>query len=368
MIPNKNLNKMIRNTTFIVTIATILLFSSCGTEEKEIKKLVRPVKSMTIGDVGDDSGKGFPGVTKEYKDSKISFRVDGPIIKYNVIEGEMIKKGALIAEIDPRDYKVALKSTQARYDQTKSESERFYRLWEKGSVSKNAYERRYANYLEAEAALQDAKNGLKDTKLYAPFTGFFGPKLVDLGEEVRRKQTIASIIDISIVEVITTIPEQLAVQLLNFDKFEVRLETYPNVVFNATLKQLEKKSTAEGFPLHLYLDHTNKKDDQAQVKVAAGMSCRVNIILKKTSSEANKVIIPLSSIIEGQDDKSAMVWVINTENNTVKKQNVTTGALVGHNAIEINKGLSVGEQIVIAGVHRLAEGDAINNVDILKSN
>ena len=368
MIPNKNSNKMIRNTTFIVTIATLLLFSSCGTEEKDIKKQARPVKSMTIGDVGDDSGKGFPGVTKEYKDSEISFRVGGPITKYKVIEGEKIKKGALIAEIDPRDYKVTLQSTQARYDQTKSESERFHRLWKKGSVSKNAYERRYANYLEAEAALQDAKNGLKDTKLYAPFTGFFGPKLVDLGQEVRRKQAIATIVDLSVVEVITTIPEQLAVQLLNFDKYEVRLETYPNVVFNATLKQLEKKPTAEGFPLHLYLDHTNKQTDQTQVKVAAGMSCRVNIILKRTSSENNKIIIPLSSLIEGQDDKSAMVWIINPENSTVKKQNVTIGALVGHDAIEITKGLSVGEQIVIAGVHRLAEGDMINNVDILSSN
>ena len=355
---------MIRNTTFIVTIATILLFSSCGTEEKEIKKQVRPVKSMTIGDVGDDSGKGFPGVTKEYKDSEISFRVGGPITKYNVIEGEMIKKGALVAEIDPRDYKVTLQSTQARYDQTKAESDRFYRLWKKGSVSKNAYERRYATYLEAEATLQDAKNGMKDTKLYAPFTGFFGPKLVELGQEVRRKQTVATIVDLSIVEVITTIPEQLAVQLLNFDKFEVHLETYPDVVFNATLKELEKKPTAEGFPLHLYLDHKNKPNDKT--KVAAGMSCRVNIILKKTSGDNTKIIIPLSSVFEGQDVKSSMVWVINPENNTVKKQNVVVGDLVGHDAIEITEGLSVGKQIVVAGVHRLNDGDTINNVDILK--
>ena len=355
---------MIKKITFIVTIATIFLVSSCGSEEKEVKKRVRPVKSMIIGDIGADSGKGFPGVTKEYKDSEISFRVDGPIIRYDVIEGEMIKKGALIAAIDPRDYKITLQSTQARYDQAKAESDRYYRLWQKGSVSKNSYERRYATYLEAEATLQDAKNGMKDTKLYAPFTGFFGPKLVELGQEVRRKQTVATIIDLSIVEVITTIPEQLAVQLLNFDKYEVHLETYPNIVFNASLKELEKKPTAEGFVLHLYLDHNNKPN--VKTKVAAGMSCRVNIILKKTLSDENRIIIPLSSVFEGQDVKSSMVWVINPENNTVKKQSVSVGDLVGHDAIEITEGLSVGVHIVVAGVHRLKEGDTINNIDILK--
>jgi RND family efflux transporter MFP subunit len=355
---------MIRKTTFIVTIAALFLFLSCGSEEKEVKKQIRPVKSMTIGDVGDDSGKGFPGVTKEYKDSEISFRVGGPITKYNVIEGEKIKKGALIAEIDPRDYKVTLQSTQARYDQAKAESDRFHRLWKKGSVSKNSYERRYATYLEAEATLQDAKNGMKDTKLYAPFTGFFGPKLVELGQEVRRKQTVATIVDLSIVEVITTIPEQLAVQLLNFDKYEVHLETYPNIVFKASLKELEKKPTAEGFVLHLYLDHKNKPN--AKTKVAAGMSCRVNIILKETSSDNNKIIIPLSSVFEGKDVKSSMVWVINPESNSVKKQKVIVGNLVGHDAIEIVEGLSAGEEIVVAGVHRLTEGDTINDIDILK--
>jgi len=358
---------MIRNIFSIATVASILLFSSCESEKKEVVKLVRPVKSLVIGDIGDTAKKGFPGVTKESKNSEISFRVGGPITKYNVVEGEKVTKGALIAQIDPRDYKVTSRATKARLDQTKSESDRFYRLWKKGSVSKNAYERRYANYLEAKATWQDAQNGLNDTKLYAPFTGFFGPKLVEIGQEVRRKQAVATIIDLSKIEVVTTIPEQLAVQLLNFDTYQVILETYPNIVFKATLKELEKTPTAEGFRLHLYLAHKNKSGDKSQIKVAAGMSCKVNLTLKKSSSKKNKIIIPLAAILEGKGDKNASIWII-TANNTVKKQNVSTGALVGHDAIEITKGLSVGEKIVIAGVHRLSEGDMINNVDILKTN
>jgi len=352
---------------FVVALFGLWMFSGCGSNEVEKKERVRPIKALTIGDFGDPAGKGYPGTTKENQQSDISFRVGGPIVKYNVVEGANIKKGALIAEIDPRDYLVDVQSTEARYNQAKAESDRFFRLWEKGSVSKNSYERRYASFLEAEGALVNAKNALKDTKLLAPYSGFFGPKLAQLGDKVRAREPITTLVDLSVLEVVTTIPEQLAIQLLDFDAYEVRLETYPDIVFNATLKELEKKPTPEGFPLHLYLDHANQQYDKTQLKVAAGMSCRVNIILKNAEDEKSRVIIPIASVFEGDDDNSTMVWIINADN-TVSKQSVVGGDLVGHDAIEITKGLSKGQQIVIAGVHRLTEGAKVNNIDILKSN
>lgn len=353
-----------KNLIIIITFLTgIAMLAACGSKEVEKKERVRPVKSLIIGDIGDPTGKGFPGVTKETQESEMSFRVGGPIVKLNVVEGAKVKKGALIAEIDPRDYRVTVQSTEARYNQTKAESDRFYRLWKKGSVAKNDYERRFANYLEAEAAWEDAKNALKDTKLYAPYTGFYGPKLANLGEEVRPKQAITTIVDLSVVEVRTTIPEQLAVQLLNFDSYEVRIETYPDKVFIATLKELEKKPTPEGFPLHLILDHVNKPG--SKYKVAAGMTCRVNIILKKTQDDKGNIIIPITAVFEGDSDNSMAVWIINPENNTVSKQNVIVGDLVGNDNIHIVKGISLGQQIVVAGVQRLTEGDKVN---ILESN
>ncbi|MCK5691673.1 MAG: efflux RND transporter periplasmic adaptor subunit, partial [Bacteroidales bacterium] len=188
--------------TIVSAVLTgFLLMSSCGSKEVPTKEKVRPVKSLVIGDLGDPTGKGFPGATKETQESEMSFRVSGPIVKLNVVEGARVRSGALIAELDPRDYQVKVQSTEARYNQTKAESDRFYRLWEKGSVAKNDYERRFANYLEAEAAWEDAKNALTDTKLYAPYSGFFGRKLAELGEEVTPNQVITSIVDLSVIEV-----------------------------------------------------------------------------------------------------------------------------------------------------------------------
>jgi len=352
---------MVKKITLILTLIILFVLSSCGSKEKEIKKQIRPVKSMIIGDMGDASGKGFPGVTKETQESEMSFRIGGPIVKYNVIEGASIKKGALIAEIDPRDYRVTVQATKARYDQTKAESERFYRLWQKGSVAKNDYERRFANYLEAESAWKDALNALKDTKLYAPYSGFYGPKLANLGEEVRPKQAITTLVDLSVIEVNTTIPEQLAVQFMNFESFEVVIESYPDMVFNATLKELEKKSTPEGFPLHLVLDHVNSIS--SEYKVPAGMSCRVNINLKSTKELGDRIVIPVTAVFEDNAGDQPVVWIINSETSTVSKTNVEIGELVGNDAIQIVDGLSNGQQIVVAGVHRLTENDKVNILD-----
>lgn len=359
----KTYSKMIRKITLILTLVILFVFSNCGTKEQEIKKQIRPVKSMIIGDIGDASGKGFPGVTKETQESEMSFRIGGPIVKYNVNEGAAVKKGELIAEVDPRDYIVTVQSTKARHDQTKAESDRYYRLWQKGSVAKNDYERRFANYLEAEAAWKDALNALKDTKLYAPYSGFYGPKLTNLGEEIRPKQAITTLVDLSVIEVNTTIPEQLAVQFMNFESFEVSIESYPDKVFQATLKELEKKPTPEGFPLHLILSHVNSAT--SEYKVPAGMSCRININLKSTDDLEGRVVIPVTAVFEGESHDQPVVWLINEDDKTVHKVNVVIGELVGNDAIQIVEGLSNGQQIVVAGVHRLSENDEVN---ILETN
>jgi len=339
------------------------MLTSCSEDDTVKKEVVRPVKSMVIGNVIDPTGKGYPGVTKESIESKISFRVGGPIVKYNVVEGAKVKKGDIVAEIDSRDFRIDVQSTQARYNQAKAEADRYHRLWKKGSVAKNDYDRRHANSLEAKAALDNAKNALEDTKLRAPFSGFYGSKLVEIGDKVKVKQAITTIVDLSVIEISTTIPEQLAIQIANFDKFEVLLEAYPEITFSAKLKQLQKKPTPEGFPLLLFLDHTNNPDDPSKAKIGAGMSCRVNISLKSNSDKPEAIIIPLVSIFENPADKKTVVWVIDPESNTVKMQTVVLGSLTGNSSVKITEGLSMGQQIVIAGVHRLTAG---NKVNILK--
>jgi RND family efflux transporter MFP subunit len=351
--------------TFLLTVAGILaLITGCGSDEAPKKEIIRPVKAMLVGSAADLAGRGYPAVTKASQESEISFRVGGPLIKVNVVEGAKVKKGALIAQIDPRDYKIAERSARARYEQTKGEAERYERLWKKGSVAKNDYDRKKAAYLEAKAAWEEAVNNLKDTKLRAPFTGYYGAKLVDVGQDVKPKQPITTLSNLEIIEVVTTIPEQLAVKFRHFDSYEVIFDTYPGVVFKATLKEMGKVPTSEGYPLRLYLNHVNNPKDPNQPKITAGMSCRVNIKLKNMDMEDKTMVIPFTAVFEGATDKTPSVWILEGNDTLrVKKQNVKLGGFAGKDQVKILNGLSAGQKIVVAGAKRLIEGQKVKILD-----
>ena len=354
-----------KNLTYLLSIAVLLIFfTGCGSEEAPKKEIIRPVKAMMVGSAVDLAGQGFPATTKASQESEISFRVGGPLIRTNVIEGKLVKKGELIAEIDPRDYRIAEQSARARYEQTKAEAERYRRLWKKGAVAKNDYDRKQATYLEAKAAWEDALNNLKDTKLRAPFTGYYGPKLVDVGQDVRPKQPVTTLSNLSIIEVATTIPEQLAVKFRDFDSYEVIFDTYPNNVFKATLKEMGKVPTAEGFPLRLYLEHQNNPNNPNQPKISAGMSCRVNIKLKNVDETDKQMVIPFAAVIEGQTDNSPSVWVLEGKDPiTVKKQHIQLDGFAGKDYVKIKSGLKAGQMIVVAGAKRLIEGQKVKILD-----
>jgi len=355
-----------KNLTYLLSTALLLIFfTGCGSDETPPPKIIRPVKAMIIGSAVDLAGQGFPATTKATQEVELSFRVGGPLIKMNVIEGKMVKKGQLVAAIDPRDYIIAEKAARARYEQTKEQAERYRRLWEKGAVSKNDYDQKYAIYQEAKAAWEDAVNNLNDTKLLAPFTGFYGPKLVDVGQVVAPKQPITTLSNLSVIEVLTTIPEQLAVRFRNFESYEVTFDTYPDIKFKATLKEMGKVPTAEGFPLRLYLEHVNDPSKPNQPKISAGMSCRVNIKLKDVNDEDKQIIIPLSAVFEGDTDNTPSVWILQKSDSvyTVKKQHIKLDGFSGKDKVKVASGLKAGEHIVVAGAKRLVEGEKVKILD-----
>jgi len=345
---------------FLISVS-LILFSGCKEKETHKEEILRPVKTMIVGSITDLAGKGYPATTKASQESEMSFRVGGPLIKVNIIEGAKVKKGQIIAEIDPRDYKIAEESTKARYEQAKAEADRYERLWKKGSVAKNDYDRKKAAYLEAKAAWDEAVNNLKDTKLRAPFDGFYGTKLVDIGQDVKAKQPVTTLSNLSVIEVATTIPEQLAVKFQYFKSYEVTFDTYPNKVFKATIKEIGKVPTAEGFPLRLYLVHKNIKNS-ATPKITAGMSCRVNIILNENIEKgSSQMIIPMSAIFEESTEQVASVWILNGEGDTlnVKKQHITLDGFAGKDNVKVKGGLEAGQRIVVAGTKRLVDGQKV---------
>ena len=340
----------------LLFLAVLILQVGCKKKEEAKVEQIRPVKALQAQTAVDLLSKGLPAVSAEHREVDLSFRVSGPLIKLTVEEGTAVKKGQLIAEIDPRDYEVALIGDEGRLNQAKAEEQRYKNLYNKGSVSKNEYDIKLANYLESKGRYDNAVNELKDTKIYAPFNGFIGKKLVENFQKVAESETIATLLDLSKIEIHTHVPENLAIFFPQFKTYHVVFDAYPSKQFTATLKEVGKTPDPAGYPLSLYLDY--KISTTTDYKIAPGFTCGVDIILANDEG-ITSYIVPLSAVFEGEKPDNPAVWVMDKSTNTVTKRDVSVGSLVSHSSIEIQEGIQSGEWIVTAGVHHLTEGQKV---------
>ncbi len=340
-----------------------ILFYSCGTEEEIKEEIIRPVKVMEVATVFDYQLKDFPGVTQETQESQISFRVGGPIVKFPVEEGQKVKKGQLLAQIDSRDFEIDLMAKTAKYEQTKATKERFEVLYKKDAVSKNELDLRVANYFNAKSSFENAKNALNDTKLRAKFSGFVDQKFGEVFDQVNAQQPILTMVDISVIEIKYYIPENIAVQFKNFSKATIKFEVYPDVEFGATLKEIGKKAESAGFPVTLYLNHENLKN--TEYIFGPGMSCVVNMTLqeKVIKDKSNAVYVPYQAILSTGAETLPTVWVVDKSSMTVSKRSIKTGQMFIRDYIQVVEGLSTGEIVVTAGVGQLLEKQKIKFIE-----
>ena len=341
---------------------TFIASTSCKKEAPAKEQVIRPVRTVIVGDVQDLTNSSFPGITKEVQSVDMAFRVGGPLIQLNATEGQQVRTGQLIAEIDPRDFRVDLLAKEARFIQARAEEERFRATYERGSISKSEYDQKLALYLEAQSAFEAAKNALVDTKLRTPFDAFIDQKLVDNFERVRIGETIVTLIDLSAIEVRFSIPEALAFYFRQFENFTVSFDLYQDITFMADLKEIAKKSErSAGIPVILVLRHKNTPDKKE--KIVPGMACQIKVNLKDTPEQAEAEVtefsIPTSSIYAQPDSDQKFVFLLNEEDMTVKKTEIALGTLVSSNLIWVLDGLNKGDILVTAGANVLLDGQKV---------
>ena len=190
-----------------------ILLTACTEEAPLPPPESRPVKTMLVG--GDIAGefRQFPGVVDAIQRADLSFRVQGKITEILVREGDMVDKGQLLARLDPTDYQIVLNDRKASFKTAEANYERAKTLLEKGAISKVDHDKIRAEFFTAEANLKAAEQDMKYTSLNATFLGYIARRHVENFEEVRRKQTVFTLQDISELEIKVDEPETIMIQL-----------------------------------------------------------------------------------------------------------------------------------------------------------
>lgn len=346
---------MLKNKIIAVIIVAISIVG-CGKSNKttEVKSpTIRPVKMVQVGSFTKTTERSFPATTRAKQEVQLSFRVPGPLVELNAEIGTSIKKGELIAEIDSRDYLLAVKSTKAIFEQSKAELERYEALLEKNAVPRNEYEIKRSKYQSAEVNYKNAQNALVDTKLIAPFDGYISEKNIENFQEVSAKQTIVSLVDLTNVEVQFSIPEQLRLQSDKFQSFSVSFDNTPNERQDADLINIGKSANPDGFPVTIGI---TSKDD---IYESVGLNCRVYISIQENQEG---IAIPTHAIYLDDETKKNRVWIVDKATMTVHSQEITHGNFLPDGLINIIDGLSNNDWIVIAGIANMKEGLKVKDI------
>lgn len=345
----------------IISFCALIAVSCKGKKENVYQDLVRPVRVVKVESLGAME-KVYTGVVGAEEYSKLAFKVSGPLVEMNVDAGQKVKKGAVIASVDPLDYNLQLEANKAAYITAKSQMERNKKLLEMQAISKQDYEIAEANYVKALSAYETSQNTLADTKLRAPFDGFVENKYVENYQKVQPGESIIKLVNPDKLEVSFILPETNV--RLTREKVNVSIEfdTYKGKWFKARVKEfIDASPDGSGIPVRLAIIDSSFNRDR--YNIYPGFSCKVILRTDNTSGEGYTV--PLSAVFKELNTNETSVWLYDSNTETVKRQRVTTEQLLGSDNVLVTSGLKAEDVIVVAGVNYVTDGQKVN---VIKNN
>ena len=346
---------------YLFTIGVMLLVTSCGHKKEGDANLIRPVKTASASSQSVIR-KDFSGIVEAVEYVKLAFRVSGQVINLPVVEGQRVKKGQLIAAIDPRDISLQYAADKAAYETAAAQVERNKRLLGRQAISVQEYEISVANYQKAKSAYELSSNNMRDTKLTAPFDGSIEKRLVENYQRVNSGEGIVQLVNTQKLRIKFTVPDDYLYLLRAKDvTFKVVFDTYPDMVFNAQLEEYLDISTAgTGIPVTITIE--DPAFNRSLYDVKPGFTCKIKLASDVAPFLEEKLVnIPLSAIFGESENQRTYVWVV--KDNKVSKREVTVYSPTGEANALISTGVQPGETIVIAGVHQLVDGQTVKVIN-----
>lgn len=344
-------------------VAGTLSLPACG-DAPEAPPPPRPVKLMTVGSAAVGPTIELAGEVRARIESRLGFRVGGKIITREVEAGQRVKRGQVLARIDPRDYQLALQAAQSNraaagqeLARARSDLARFESLKQQGYVSAAELDRARTVLAAATAAHEQAtsllgleENRHADAALRADASGVIVSVHADVGEVVEIGVPVMVLAQDGAREIAVEFAEDRS-PLARVASAEAYLWANPAQRFPATLRELS--ASADPVTRTFRARYSIKAPAEA---LALGQSA--TLVLKvPTDPRLSAGIVRLPSTALVGDHGASTVWVFDPAASVVKRQPVQVAGLDGNDVLIA--GLADGAQVVIAGTHKLAEGQHV---------
>jgi len=336
----------------------------CGSEPlPEVDDGPRPVKLYDLDGAESKARVEYPGTITASVEATLAFEIAGKLEKVPVTEGQVVKKGELLASIDPRDAQAMLDGAQADVVAAKAEYQRMQSSFAADAASRQDLDVARRNYEVAAASYRAKRKTSDDTEIYAPFDGVVARKFVDDYENVAAKQAIVLLQDDGGLEIRVEVPERDAVRASpNISAAErtslispvVELAALPGQSFPATITEFATSAD----PVTRTYTATFTFDKPDGVNILPGMTARIAFDVSKVSGEL--VAVPVQAVTSDPAGQS-FVWVVDDQM-LAHRVDVTLGTVADDYVIVLD-GLEGSEVLATSGVQVLREGQAVRKFE-----
>lgn len=346
---------------FITVLFVFLIFSNltgCQNESsssEEIQKSVaKPVKLFIVKAAENEETLFFPAKVEAVRQVNLTFEVDGKVANVNLLEGKKFKKGDLLASLNTDIFKRKLKESRLSLKDAKTELDRIKKVDKKGYASQQSVTKAETAYDLAQVRVENALADLGYSEIYAPFDGTVSRRLVEENTYVSRGVSIAELQDLTKVYFAIDVSERLISEIKGQKILSAKaklnnIEQTEYLVFYAEHEATTNPVT-QTYKVYFGMPYPNDNN------INLGSHASLFITLDK-SPKNNFLKIPLSSVLTEPNGQS-FVWVYLSDKQTAEKFEVLLGQVHG-DFVEVEKGLSKGDRVVVSGANKIKSGDKL---------
>jgi len=353
---------------FVLIVTGACLLVACSKPEP-LQEPVRAVKLLTVAPATLSDTSEYAGEVRARIESQPGFRVAGKLVERLVESGQRVRKGQLLARLDPEDFTLAAQAVQAQVqaastqrDLAAAELRRFSDLRRQGFVSDAEIERRQAALDAAEASLRQATasqavqgNQATYTRLLAEADGLVISVAAEVGQVVGAGTPVLRLAHDGPREVWIAVPEDRAPLITAGMAGQVRLWTGLSGSHGQTLPARVRE--VAGSADRVTRTFAVKLTLPAGVDVPLGATAYVRLDGSGADAArpAQGMRLPTSALQRSGED--TVVWVFDPDAQTVQPRVVQVITADGNDAVVT--GLDPGQEVVAAGVHVLSPGQTV---------
>lgn len=345
---------------WLVPLALAVAAAGCKEEVKKSEP-IRLVRTVTIGNTPSTAQLSFAGEVRARYVTALGFRIGGKIVSRDVEIGSSVRRGQLLARLDPKDLELGVQSLRANLSAAKTELDlaradhrRFADLRAKNFISQAEYDRRRAalrtaqeRVAAAQAQLDQARNQVNYAELRADHDGVITALNAEVGQVVAAGQPIAQLARLSEKEVVVSIPEQQVNLASAAQAINVSLWADPERQYRGRIREIAPNTdpATRTYTVKIAVDN-------ADAALRWGMTAQVHL----DQAPSATMRLPLAALYTKTGQPS--VWVVDPKRSTVSQVPVQTGGVM-QNEVIISSGLKPGDIVVVAGANLLIPGQQV---------